>query len=88
MLLKKFFLYITLICMIAANIPYTVLAETETTTESVVSDSTSETTTALIDTHGIDTDISINAEACILIDADTGVVLYEKIPMKFCILQV
>lgn len=78
MLLKKFFLYITLICMIAANIPYTVLAETETTTESVVSDSTSETTTALIDTHGIDTDISINAEACILIDADTGVVLYEK----------
>lgn len=75
---KKFFAYITIISIIALNASVTILAETETTTESAVSESTSETTTALIDTHGVDTDLSINAEACILIDAETGVVIYEK----------
>ena len=78
--IKKNWLQIVvrIISIIALNASVTILAETETTTESAVSESTSETTTALIDTHGVDTDLSINAEACILIDAETGVVIYEK----------
>ena len=76
MFFKKTLLYITILSMVLTNVFTTTFAQPETTTVQTT-ETTSETTTAQINSPGGQT-LNINAEACILIDAESGIILYEK----------
>lgn len=68
MLFKKTLLYITILSVIFSNVFTTVFAEPETET----------TTAAQAESTTVNSQLPIQAAACILIDANSGMVLYQK----------
>ncbi len=69
MFLKRALLYINILFVVFTNIFTITYAQTETTQETTQTEAVTKTE---------QTSLNINAEACILIDAKSGVILYEK----------
>lgn len=75
MFFKKALLYITTLCLVLTNTFTITFAQPEATTEAVSAQAASESTEAA---NSNTPSLNINAEACILIDAQSGLILYEK----------
>ncbi len=81
MFFKRTLLYITTLCLILTNVFTITFAQPEETvaqsTTEAVSGNTSEVSTEQKEATE-PTTLNINAEACILIDAQSGIILYQK----------